>query len=64
MTCIQDANRHEKDNAVKCLCRISRRREIRIGRLVIWMNVAFLVCWMPYGVVSLLYFFGGEGWVT
>lgn len=47
-----------RSNVIK---RMSQRREKKICNLVIWMNIAFLVCWMPYGVICLCYMFGGRG---
>ncbi|XP_059087850.1 rhodopsin-like [Tigriopus californicus] len=44
--------------------RMSQRRDRRIAAHVIWMNVSFILCWMPYGVITCFYFFGGEGYVT
>ena len=44
--------------------RLSQKREKNISKLVVWMNIAFLVCWMPYGVVCIIYIIGGEGWVN
>lgn len=32
--------------------------------LVMWMNIAFLVCWMPYGIICFFYIFGGENYVS
>ena len=28
--------------------------------MVVWMNVSFLVCWMPYAVIAICYIFGKE----
>ena len=44
--------------------RMSQKREKKICALVIWMNIAFLVCWMPYGVICFMYIFGGRGYVS
>jgi len=41
--------------------RLSAKREKRIGTLIFWMNISFLVCWMPYGVICICYIVGGEG---
>ena len=38
--------------------RKSQKRESRICRLVLWMNLSFLVCWLPYAVIALCYMFG------
>ena len=43
---------------------MSQKREQKICALVIWMNVAFLVCWMPYGVICIMYILGGRGYVS
>ena len=41
--------------------RMSQKREQKICNLVIWMNIAFLICWMPYGIICICYMFGGPG---
>ena len=38
-----------------------RYKELQVALLVLMMVAAFLICWMPYGVITLFYFFGGEG---
>ena len=43
---------------------MSQKREQKISALVIWMNIAFLVCWLPYGVICIIYIFGGRGYVS
>ena len=43
---------------------MSQKREQKICALVIWMNIAFLVCWLPYGVICIIYIFGGRGYVS
>ena len=48
---------NSKLDAVK---RMSKKREARILRLVIWMNLSFLVCWLPYATIALCYIFGKE----
>ena len=53
--------RYTRSDVIK---RMSQKREKKICRLVIWMNVAFLVCWMPYGIICFFYILGGEGYVT
>ena len=44
--------------------RMSKRRDTKVSVLVLWMNIAFFTCWMPYGIVALCYIFGGEGFVN
>ena len=44
--------------------RMSQKREQKICALVIWMNIAFLVCWLPYGTICIMYIFGGRGYVS
>ena len=43
---------------------MSQKREQKICALVIWMNIAFLVCWLPYGTICIMYIFGGRGYVS
>ena len=38
--------------------RMSRKREARILKLVLWMNLSFLVCWLPYAVIACFYIAG------
>ena len=33
--------------------RMSKRRDTKVSVLVLWMNIAFFTCWMPYGIVAL-----------
>jgi hypothetical protein len=40
---------------------LSGKRERKVSLLILWMNLAFIVCWMPYGVICAFYFFGGKG---
>ena len=46
-----------KLDAVK---RLSKKREESVFKMVVWMNVSFLVCWMPYAVIAICYIFGKE----
>ena len=43
-----------------------RRRSIKRSRkvsiLILYMNVTFLICWLPYGVLAVLRFIYGERW--
>ncbi|XP_076147255.1 teleost multiple tissue opsin b [Alosa pseudoharengus] len=43
---------------------VSRKREQRVLLMVITMVVAYLLCWLPYGVMALVATFGGPGLVT
>ena len=38
--------------------RKSQKREHKIIRLVLWMNLSFLVCWLPYAIIALSYMCG------
>lgn len=44
--------------------RMSKKRDSKVTVLVVWMNVAFLTVWMPYGIICLCYIFGGKGFVN
>ena len=44
--------------------RMSQKREKRICALVIWMNVAFCIGWMPYTIICFCYILGGKEIVT
>jgi dolichyl-phosphate-mannose--protein O-mannosyl transferase len=41
--------------------KLSGKRERKVSKLILWINLSFLVCWMPYGIICTCYFFGGEG---
>ncbi|KAL2085257.1 hypothetical protein ACEWY4_018577 [Coilia grayii] len=43
---------------------VSRKREQRVLVMVITMVVAYLLCWLPYGVMALVATFGRPGLVT
>ena len=43
---------------------VSRKREQRVLLMVITMVVAYLLCWLPYGVMALVATFGRPGLVT
>ncbi|TRY79769.1 hypothetical protein TCAL_16092 [Tigriopus californicus] len=40
--------------------RRSIKRSSKVSVLIIWMNVVFLICWLPYGVLCFLRFIAGE----
>ena len=42
---------------------MSKKRDSKVTMLVVWMNLAFLTCWMPYGIIVILSIYGGEGYV-
>ena len=52
--------RKSKSGPVK---QMSKKRDSKVTMLVVWMNFAFLTCWMPYGIIVILSIYGGEGYV-
>ena len=42
---------------------MSKKRDAKVTKLVVWMNFAFLTCWLPYGIIVILSIYGGEGYV-
>ena len=51
----------KKDLVSEIVKKLSEKRERRVGTLVLCMNLSFLVCWMPYGIICMCYVFGGKG---
>ena len=45
------------------LRQMSKKRDAKVTKLVVWMNFAFLTCWLPYGIIVILSIYGGEGYV-
>jgi len=59
--CLKKISNSSNSDPIK---RMSKRRDTKVSVLVLWMNIAFFTCWMPYGIVALCYIFGGEGFVN
>merc|ERR1712079_566794 len=61
ISCLKQLSSNSHSDPIK---RMSKRRDTKVSILVLWMNIAFFVCWMPYGIIALCYIFGGEGYVN
>ena len=55
---------HTKTSKSACVKRMSKKREKRVFIMVLWMNFAFMTCWLPYAVICFVYLIGGRGFVN